>query len=239
MKKLLLFCVLYLGAFSVYAQSLTGPYNGGNGTILETKTINGKNWVITKHETPDNEIGWESFTAYENLGETGGKALFVLSYPMRVSTEAIAYCEQRTDDFELWIKIRDDQNRTGWIETSGYYNPYSNGVWSILETITLDGKKLTARKLEQGLSSTTRLNARDNPGLSGKVLFQLNPWENVTTTAIIEEEAAIDGITDHWIKIKDSQGRTGWIFGGYTTVERGGAKYRTPQDVIEMYLSPP
>jgi hypothetical protein len=235
MKKYFLYIIFVFVCFYIYPQS----YNDGNGTILERKTLNGKNYIVTKHETENNSIGWETFNAYENLGETNGKIIFVLSDGMVVSTLAIAYAEERENNFELWIKIKNDHGIIGWIKTDGYYNYYHDNNWIILERLEISGKNLTVRKLEQGLEATTRLNVRDKPSLIGKVLFQLNPWEYVDTLAIIEEQEIIDNIKDHWVKIKDNSGKIGWIFGGYTTVERGGPKYNSPENRIGITLSPP
>jgi hypothetical protein len=235
MKKIILYCFLLFVGFRIYPQS----YNGGNGTILERKTLYDRNWIIIKHETENNEIGWETFNVYENLGEINDKIMFVLNDGMVVSTLAIAYAEERENDFELWIKIKNKQDKVGWVKTTGYYNYYHDDMWIIIEILELNGKKLTVRKLEQGLEATTKLNVRDKPTLVGNVLFQLNPWEYVNTLAIIEENEIIDGINDHWVKIKNKDGRIGWIFGGYTTVERGGPKYNTPENRIGITLSPP
>jgi hypothetical protein len=73
------------------------------------------------------------------------------------------------------------------------------------------------------------------------VLFKLIPENkdqqiNVSTLAITEELDIIDGIKDHWVKIKDGKGRIGWIFGGYATVERGGPKYYIPDNTVYFGL---
>ncbi|MDR1859137.1 MAG: hypothetical protein LBQ69_06665 [Treponema sp.] len=162
-------------------------YNNGNGTILERKILNGKNWIITKHETENKEVGWETFNAYENLGEKNGEVLFVLRDRMIVSTLEIAYAEERKNNFELWIKIKNNQGNIGWIKTNGYYNPYHDGTWAIIEIIELNGNISTVRKLEQGLETTTRLNVRDKPGLAGNILFQLNSGTYIETLGIVEE----------------------------------------------------
>jgi hypothetical protein len=49
--------------------------------------------------------------------------------------------------------------------------------------------------------------------------------------AATEELETIDGITDKWLKI-EHDGVIGWIFGGYTFINRGGLKYYTPEGLI-------
>ena len=43
------------------------------------------------------------------------------------------------------------------------------------------------------------------------------------------------GKKDYWLKIK-YEDYTGWIFGAYIDIERGGPKYYIPEDVIEFGL---
>jgi hypothetical protein len=214
-------------------------YNNGNGTIVDYKMINGKNWIIIKHETENKQISWQSFSAYDNLDEKNGNILFELSDRMIVSTLEIAYAEERESNFELWIKVKNDQRMIGWIKTDGYYDPYHDDTWMILDTIEIEEKSLTVRKLEQGLESTTRLNVRDKPSLMGNVIFQLNPGTFIQTIAIIEEAEIIDGINDHWVKIIDENEKIGWIFGGYTDVQRGGPKFNTPKNRVGISIAPP
>ena len=214
-------------------------YNNGNGTILEQRKLNGKNWTIIKHETYNKYIGWKDFNVYENLGQINDKILFVLTDRMIVSTLEIAFSEERESDFELWVKIKNDKGNIGWIETDGYYNQYDDGKWSILEEKEIDGKIMTVRKLEQYLDSTARLNVRDEPSLSSNILFQLESQTSVNTLAIIEETVTIDSIKDHWVKIENAEGKIGWIFGGYTDIQKGGPKYSTPENRVSLELSPP
>jgi hypothetical protein len=56
---------------------------------------------------------------------------------------------------------------------------------------------------------------------------------------VTEQTETINGKTDFWAKIIDSKGRIGWVFCGDATIERGGPRYLTPENEIEMYFSVP
>jgi hypothetical protein len=49
------------------------------------------------------------------------------------------------------------------------------------------------------------------------------------------ERVKNNGENDRWLKIS-YQGTEGWIFGGYTDVERGGPKYYLPETIIDWHL---
>jgi hypothetical protein len=56
---------------------------------------------------------------------------------------------------------------------------------------------------------------------------------NVMTVSVTEEEDTIDGFTDRWVEIT-YEDKSGWVFGAYLSVERGGPKYYLP-DLVEEY----
>ena len=58
--------------------------------------------------------------------------------------------------------------------------------------------------------------------------------KEIANGTIIEKEN-IDGKTERWAKI-EYKGITGWVFGGYLEIERGGPKFCTPEWDIEMTL---
>jgi hypothetical protein len=215
-------------------------YNNGNGTILEQIIINNITWTVRKHE--DNCINdtYDNYNVYENLGETDGNVLFVLSYSMDFSILELAYSNKRKNDFDLWLKIKNEHGLIGWINVSGNYNPYRDGAWSILEIIELENIILTVRKVRtQWLETIQNLNVRDKPSLAGEILINFeSESELVTIIAMTEENEIINGKKDPWLKIIDNDGNIGWIFGGDAFVfGRGGFKYRTPHyDVIAPFV---
>ena len=43
-------------------------------------------------------------------------------------------------------------------------------------------------------------------------------------------------MNDRWVKIQYEEGKYGWVFGGYVSVERGGPKYMIPEHEIEFLV---
>jgi hypothetical protein len=139
-----------------------------------------------------------------------------------------------------WLYVKTDDGKIGWLYLGIDIDPYGDGIWSIEETMKIKNKKWTIRKMTGGLSVWKTLNVNDKPGFDGaRILFRLvpttdNPQLDVTILAITEEKDTVGGLSDYWVKIKDENNRTGWIFGGYTSVERGGPKYRIPNVSISF-----
>jgi hypothetical protein len=60
------------------------------------------------------------------------------------------------------------------------------------------------------------VNVRDAPGTAGtNVLFTLEDGEDISISAYTEETETIGGLTEHWYKATDSNGRKGWVFGAF------------------------
>ena len=100
-----------------------------------------------------------------------------------------------------------------------------------MQNINIGEKSWTIRKMAyQRVAVFERLNIRDKPGLiDTKVISKIIPtYENsqinLYVSEVTEERETIDGITDRWLRI-NYNGINGWVFGGYTSVERGGYKY--------------
>jgi hypothetical protein len=226
-------------------------YAHGNGTVLSQTTENGNFIVIRKHEQrfsiyPSGMRPYNKsyITAYEEPNKNSQK-LFVLKDGDYVNTLQLASIKYfSTNRSSNWVKIKNDDNRIGWLDMDDEWDRYSDGIWRILEMLNVNNRNWTIRKLNGDLIIYEVLNVRDKPGVNGtNVLFKLmGDYRNavsVTILAITEEPDTIDGITDYWIKIEDENNRIGWVFGGYTTVERGGPKYRTPENQIRFNFNLP
>jgi hypothetical protein len=236
----------------VFSQEIEYNYYNGNGTIIEEKFENNKQIITRKHE---DRFELYSINPGEGYRANGVDTLVLLDKPQLdaalifsipdsitwINTLLFRY-EMNFDDDKKnsWLYVRTDDGKAGWLYVGINFDPYENGRWSILEIITIQNKIWTVRKLTGYLSVWKVLNVRDKPGLNNTtVLFNLipavnNPQLGVTILAITEEKDTIDGITDYWVKIKDEQNRIGWVFGGYTSVERGGPKYSTPNASIRF-----
>ena len=111
----------------------------------------------------------------------------------------------------------------------------ANGI-----VIEKDSRKIV-RKHEQQLvidysASDFQLVIYDNP-MKKNQIGNLQRKQEITIKQIIflDEKETIDGITERWAKIEYT-GITGWVFGGYLEIERGGPKFCTPEWDIEMTL---
>jgi hypothetical protein len=79
----------------------------------------------------------------------------------------------------------------------------------------------------------SKLNVRESPNKSAKVVFQLDRTTDVSTLELTAWKDTIDGRRDRWVKIKMEDGRTGWVFGGFLGAERGGPKFYVEEDIQE------
>jgi hypothetical protein len=253
MKVIPFICVnIFFSIFTIFSQ-----YNNGNGTILYENINTDEKITIRKHiqrvlvggviaNFSENEARYSEYKdryrknliVYQNPGFSE-KELFELSIGEYITISEIYRCDNfKQNTFNIWLKITTDRNQSGWIL---YRNDdhYDNGNWTISEIIKIGNKTWTIRKVDQLMSfwGDREIDVYEKPGV--KILFKLktkDPHRDIMTLEtpfITEEEITINSETDRWVKIIDREGRTGWVFGGYLDVERGGPKYRTPSNIIE------
>lgn len=252
MKKLFFFLVITFCHFVIIAKP---NYNNGNGTIIFETVEGNKKTEIRKCEMAiiiGSEIADSSkiiYDDYKTCNEIGklesGDSIQILE----ICT--IKFSEKPSDKWgfpygERWYKIK-IKELIGWIHISissveNYNDPYYENRFEILDTFELNGKRINARKLNQIVTVWESLNIRNLPDVKNtSVIYTIRPGEedpyqtNVEVIAISEDKETIDNITDYWLKIKYKD-YEGWIFGGYTTVERGGAKYYFPEVFIKSEL---
>jgi hypothetical protein len=105
--------------------------------------------------------------------------------------------------------------------------------------------KNLVRKHEQRFSiypSTMRpynesyITAYEEPNKNSQKLFVLKDGDYLNTLQLVSIKKFSTNRSSNWVKIKDENNRIGWVFGGYTTVERGGPKYRTPKTKLDLIL---
>jgi len=231
----------------VYGFSQSNNYANGNGTIVETKTDGNVKWVIRKH-IQNIEIGdfTRDFNIYDKpvLGKGTVVGKIKLKDKLKVTQVAEALV---SNNYYFCVNITTDKKATGWIfggkfgakdPDTSWRVPYLNNRWEITETIKVGGKSWTARKMPGGVCVwDVVVNIRDKPGVTGtKVISKIVPPKNAPQVFVdiieaTEQGEIIDGHNDMWLKITYN-GVKGWVFGGYTTVERGGYKYWTPENII-------
>jgi len=108
----------------------------------------------------------------------------------------------------------------------------------VLEILIINGENYTVvEAIETGLTVGTDIetNIYEIPDKSGNILLTI-PYKNeiqATILAIIEEPSIKDwgeGM-EHWVKIKMEDDTIGWVRGEYTSINRGGIKYRTKKNI--------
>lgn len=255
MKKfVLLICVLSVVITISFAEEAPN-YQNGNGTIIYENEEKDTKVIIRKCEVEviigdlasfEQRIIYENYISKKPIGKLHDNDECKILQVYRIDHLKNDLNKWNEVNGELWYKIACN-SITGWICISSDYigkfkDPYYNNRWEIIDVVKSGGKKWTVRTMEQELSVWNKLEIRDNPGISGnKVLYTIKPnvtdpyQTNVEVLAITEEVETIDGTKDHWLKIKYNE-YTGWIFGGYTTAERGGPKYYIPESIIEFDL---
>ncbi len=226
-------------------------YANGNGTIVFSSNTDGVSTIIRKCEmsvtigpmlSEDGHMMYKDHNRDEPLAIlTDGDTMQILqTCSIRRFNEPKSKCGSVSG--EHWYKIK-YEGQEGWICScdsflGGMNDPYEDNRFEILETLSFAGKTWTVRKMEQTLSVWENLNIRQNPGINDNVVvYTIRPGDtdphqtNVKTLAITEESDTIEGMTDRWLKIS-YKGHEGWIFGGYTSAERGGPRYYIPEQWI-------
>jgi hypothetical protein len=250
MKRLLMSFVVLIH-ISGFGFSQSNNYASGNGTIIGTIFDGNKELALRKHLQRiriGNMAEDYSLIIYDKPSLENGNIIGKLKLDDYIDISQIAEVFL-SDDSYFWANINTDNNITGWIFCkNGYYPaslliPYFNNRWEIIGRINTGKKSWTIRKMFQRNSVWREIDVYDRPGLEGSmILFKIIPKDidrrvnSVEVLSMTEEEDVIDGLADHWIQIKDEQDRTGWVFGGYTDVERGGAKYYTPEALVHSAL---
>jgi len=224
-------------------------YANGNGTIIETKTEGGVKWVFRKHIQRIKIIdmaAYKDFNIYDKPALINGTIISKIEMGDTINILQVADAITATE-YYVFLYIETEKKVRGWIFFGKYTDeidrtsaPYFDNSWEIIEKIRIREKIWTVRKLDAYVSVWEVLNIRDKPGLvDTKVVSKIIPSSGnlvfLDVSAATEERETIDGKTDRWLKIK-YKGIEGWVFGGYTGIERGGPKYPIPEDMIHSML---
>jgi hypothetical protein len=251
MKRISAMLIVLTNVF-VLGFSQSNNYANGNGTFIEEKIDGNVTWVFRRH-IQSVKIGDlsrdENLNIYDEPILGNGTIIGKLKLDDTINITQVAEAAVGTD-YYYCLKISLGNNINGWI-FCGKYNyeyaqfrvPYFNYRWEIITIINIGEKFWTIRKMIYQLVAVWEvLNIRDKPGIVGtKVISKIvppengNPQVNLEVTEATEERETIDGLTDRWLKI-NYHGVEGWIFGGYSSVERGGYKYYTPENIISFKL---
>lgn len=245
MKRRLFLISLFLFATSLlFAGSPAPDFHGGNGTILYQTFDDEMNVTVRKYETAPFKGGdclSDVEPALYDFYTCSVKIADFIWYKDTITIHELCEIEYPNDsrEGELWFQIT-TCGKTGWI---CYYRNSTGNLYDGIRGMYTDviqsgGKTWNIRSLNQSICVYENLNVRDAPGLAGKKVFLIEMDEDhyfrsFTISEITAETETIDGLTDHWVKIEYQPGKFGWIFGGYTGVERGGPKFMLPEDQID------
>ncbi|MDR1787232.1 MAG: leucine-rich repeat protein [Treponema sp.] len=72
-------------------------------------------------------------------------------------------------------------------------------------------------------SGGNNLDIRDIP--NGNVVFQVSHNDTVYGSEVTQEKDTFENKTDRWVKVSTSDGRSGWVFGGFLSAVNPGARY--------------
>lgn len=150
---------------------------------------------------------------------------------------------------EVWYKI-ENTDINGWIRITGTQvstgkDPYYHGNYQIIDVIKTTDIDWTVHAINQSISVWKVVDVHEKPGIDSVIVTKIHDFEsdsgnsqqNYTVVGITEEKDTVDGKTDYWLMIEYEPGKTGWVFGRNTTVERGGPRFYVPELVIESNLN--
>jgi hypothetical protein len=244
--KTIVLVLIVLLSYASNSFSQAGNYNSGNGTIVEVKKDGKGTWQIRQHvqRLQIVEFSDEKHLPIYETHSMDANAIGRLKIGDFINIVQVA--EAIIDEqYHIWLNINTDRGLKGWLllGIDGYddaqcEDPYFNNKWEITEIIRTS-KVWTIRKMIcQEVSVVEVINIRDKPGLVGTTVISKivpsendNPQVNLVVTEATDETETIDNKNDRWLKIT-YKGIVGWIFGGYASVERGGYKYYTPENII-------
>ncbi|MBR5933054.1 MAG: hypothetical protein IK002_03605 [Treponema sp.] len=227
------------------AEKYTPDYADGNGAIIsETVTSSGQTIVIRKHNQTVLFGDMSEGYVYSDIQKS--ETVYTLKYGDKIEISEIwdlnTPVENHHDVFYK-VKVNDIE---GFIE---FFNPYHNNSWEIIETINSSGRKWTVRKLTDTLCVWSKdddeVEIRDRPGKEGTNIIAYIPasYKNGQNQINIEFEAVTEELDEQdkkyrWVRFTH-EGKTGWIYGGNLSAERGGPTYCIPELDIEFSLGDP
>ncbi len=100
-----------------------------------------------------------------------------------------------------WVAITDERDRDGWVDASLLENVQLDNLPVIKDAPAAEPEKPTSLRTVAGSGVTVR----SGPGKSNKALFNLPGGAEVS---VLDESKG-------WLKVKDTDGRTGWAYKTY------------------------
>ncbi len=167
----------------------------------------------------------------------GGFNIKVLKTPF---TNEVIYTVQKSDIINVskvielietsktFIEVTLPSNSKGYIAISS--NPYHDGEYSYLETLSVDGVNIKILKISQSFGISDGIYMKSLPSATSENIHEITHAEG----ANYYKAMAIT--SDYkWVKIQLDD-NIGWIPAEYLGVDRGGPTINTPESVIEFDL---
>ena len=209
-----------------------------NGTIIDNITRDNHSLVIRKHEQTLT-IDWaaESYSLILYDDPIKKNKIEDLHRKQEINIKQLIF----VDGKKTWMKIQVNDKEGYILYSNRIDDPYKDNSWMPAGTIKSENKTFHILKCKQGFIVQTNLRIRDKPGLEGNKIGLIvastgsDNWAFVSTIEVTKEKETIDNMTERWAKI-EYKGITGWVFGGYLEMERGGPRFNAPENIIELTL---
>lgn len=229
----------------VEAEKYSPDYADGNGAIIsETVNFFDQTLIIRKHN--QTVLCGDIFNncVYSDIQKS--ETVYTLKYGDKLDIFEIWDLNTPGDNYhDVFYKVKVNDIE-GFVEC---FNPYKNNSWEIIETIDSSGREWTVRKLSDILcvwsKHSDEVEIRDRPGKEGTNVIAYIPasYKNGQSQINIEFEAVTEELDEQdkkyrWVRFTH-EGKTGWIYGGNLSAERGGPTYCIPEIDIEFSLGDP
>lgn len=144
---------------------------------------------------------------------------------------------------ECWINIEDQSGNIGWIYL-GLQDPYEDDNWAVIGSIEMDGETVLLRKYTGWFSVGKNQPAYDKPSSKGNIIWTSertdgNSQINLKSICVTNNTYKNQQFLEHWVKVKDSYERIGWMPGDVLDVDRGGPKYLSPENRVRRSIYEP
>lgn len=220
-------------------------YRQGNGTVLSYAESPGRK-VWTRRFIDKIKVETANLLNTNALyAEPGQKTFvgFLKGGTWITSSEMTVVENDDKKSVDCWIKVVDADRKEGWLYL-GSEDPYSSDNWAIIGSIKVEGKSLLLRKYTGRFDLWETQAATNAPSASGTVIWHPQPTDdnaqiNFDALEVTDETHQGKYFPEHWVKVKDTYGRIGWLPGDSLGVERGGPKYLSPEAIVESKFHEP
>ncbi|MCR4939959.1 MAG: hypothetical protein K5930_07635 [Treponemataceae bacterium] len=165
--------------------------------------------------------GYDTKIYKEPLGE---EVIYTVQTGDKIQVTAILVFETTNEGF---LEVKTPTEVTGYI---AFLNPFKDGSFLPIYTLTVDGKNVTILKMENAYHVTETFHLRTLPSDNSESIHVVTHKEGMDyywTSAITEDY--------EWVKIKLNE-YEGWVKTQALSVDKGGPLLNTPEAMIEWVL---